>query len=335
MTGTISLLLALWGGTPARAAEGVSVTLVEEAHQYGLSDEDVSAAIGGADVLHLGDPDAYLRSMADASALATKGMGVDYASNFEKFTFGWSVGSGVSGDGVHLGRGGGEIPKYGFSLQMCGTAGLNLGVLSGGKGFLSHIVLFGHGLAMNTGGQTFDAALTNYGAHLQVRLVKPKEDAEFAWGGLAITAGYEHAAYRLDLVQAMPVSAPAGGLELTWDATGTYVLQADSDSIPVELSTNLRVVFLTVFVGAGMDFNTGTARAAMELTGPLTAEVDGTSTNLGSATVSFLHDGVPGPSFPRAFGGAQINLFVVKLYGQVNLGLDEGFGAHAGMRIAL
>jgi hypothetical protein len=63
--------------------------------------------------------------------------------------------------------------------------------------------------------------------------------------------------------------------------------------------------------------------------------VDGTSTVLGSATLSSLHDGVPSPSFPRVFGGAQLNLFVVKLYSQVNLGLDEGFGAHAGMRIAL
>jgi hypothetical protein len=73
----------------------------------------------------------------------------------------------------------------------------------------------------------------------------------------------------------------------------------------------------------------------MELTGPLQAEANGTTGTIGTATLSFLHEGVPGPSFPRVFGGVQINMFVVKVYGQVNLGLDEGFGAHAGMRIAL
>lgn len=77
------------------------------------------------------------------------------------------------------------------------------------------------------------------------------------------------------------------------------------------------------------------ARAAMEPTGPLTAEMNAGSEEIGTASLSSLHDGTPGPSFPRVFGGAQLNLFVVKLYGQVNLGLDEGFGAHAGMRNAL
>jgi len=322
----------------ALAATGMSVNIDPTlADKYGLDAGGMEDALGGSiqEELHLGDASAFLGAMADASALATKGMGVDYASNFEKFMVGMSLGSGVSAGGATFNKGGQELPDYGFSFQMAGTVGVNMGLLSGGEGFLSRIVLFGHGMTLNTSGDTFGGNLLNYGGHLQLRLIKPQDAEVVAWGGLALTGGYEYTAYRLDLQQGMPITAPSSGLDMTWDATGDYVMKASSESFPVEVSTNLRVLVATAFVGAGMDFNTGTATTAMELSGPIQADVMGESRVLGDATVSTIHSGQAGPSFPRVFGGLQLNVFVLKVYGQVNIGLDEGFGGHAGVRVAL
>jgi hypothetical protein len=320
------------------AATGIDVNIDQGlAEQLGLDAGALESSLSGAisDELRLGDAAGFLGSMADASALATKGMGVDYASNFDKIMVGWALGSGASSGGATFGKGGQELPEYGFSFQMAANAGLNLGVLSGGKGLPSHFVLFVHGMTLDTSGDTFGAHLLNYGAHLQLRLIRPKDAEVLAWGGLAFTAGYEHAEYRLSLLQAMPISAPTSGVDMGWDATGDYSIEASSDSIPLEISTNLRVLVATAFVGAGMDINTGVARTNMELSGPIEVELEGTSQTLGNATVINAQSGNAGPDFPRVFGGVQLNVFMMKLYGQVNVGLDEGFGGHVGLRLAL
>jgi hypothetical protein len=338
LLGPLLLAACSLAAPSALAATGMSVTIDQDlAEQLGLDPAALEASLGGAiqDELHLGDAQAFLGAMADAQALATKGMGVDYASNFDKLMVGWSVGSGVSSGGATFGKGGQELPDYGFSFQMAATVGLNLGVLSGGEGFLERVVIFGHGMTLDTGGDTFGAHLLNYGGHLQLRLIKPRDAEVVAWGGLALTAGFEHAEYRLDLQQGLPVAAPGTGVDMTWDATGDYVMKAWSDSVPLELSTNLRILVATAFVGAGMDYNTGSATTAMELSGPIEADAPGGPYTLGEATVSTIQSGTPGPSFPRVFGGLQLNIFMMKLYGQVNVGLDEGFGGHAGVRIAL
>jgi hypothetical protein len=322
----------------ASAATGMNITIDEGlATQMGLDPGSLEASLGGSieDELHLGDAQAFLGAMADAQALATKGMGVDYASNFDKLMVGWSVGSGVSAGGATFDRGGQELPDYGFSFQMAGTLGLNLGVLTGGEGFLSRVVLFGHGMTLDSAGDAFGASMLNYGGHLQLRLIKPKDAEVLAWGGLAVTAGFEHAEYRLALQQALPIGAPGSGLDMTWDATGDYVVTAWSDSVPFEVSTSLRVLVATVFVGAGMDYNTGLATTAMELDGDIELAANGETVTIGHATVSRIDNGQPGPSYPRVFGGAQLNIFMVKVYGQVNAGLDEGFGGHVGLRFAL
>jgi hypothetical protein len=338
LLGPLLLTAAALTAPAALAAAGMSVTIDEDlATTLGLDPDALTADLEGAigDELHLGDAQAFLGAMADAQALATKGMGVDYASNFDKLMVGYSLGTGVSSGGATFGKGGQEMPDYGFSFQMAATAGLNLGVLSGGEGFPSRIVLFAHGMTLDTSGDTFGAHLLNYGGHVQLRLIKPKDAEVVAWGGLALTAGFEHAEYRLDLQQGMPIAAPGSGVDATWDATGDYVMKAWSDSIPLEISTNLRIFVATAFVGAGMDYNTGSATTAMELSGPIEADAPGGPYTIGEATVSTIQSGAPGPSYPRVFGGLQLNIFMMKLYGQVNAGLDEGFGGHAGVRIAL
>ena len=62
----------------------------------------------------------------------------------------------------------------------------------------------------------------------------------------------------------------------------------------------------------------------------------GQTSKLGTAEVSMGQAGaVPEIPLPRAFVGTQLNIFVVKVYGHVNVAFDQGFGGHAGVRLAL
>jgi len=337
-SGAFTLAGLLVAAPAAHAAQGMNITIDEDvAQQLGLDAADLETSMGGAiqDELHLGSPGEFLGAMAQASALATKGMGVDYASNFEHLVFGGSVGSGVSEAGATFNRGGQEMPSYGFSFQVSGMAGLSMGILSGGEGFPSRIRLFVNGMAMSTGGDSFKGHLANVGGHLQFALVKPTEGQALTWGGLAFTGGYEHAQYRLELQQAMPISAPSSGVDVSWDATGSYVMKAATDSIPLELSTNLHLLMFTAFVGGAYDLNSGVATNAIELDGDIEADALGETTRVGHATVSSIEQAGPVAGFPRLFGGLQADIFMVKAYGQLNMGLQEGFGGHVGVRVAL
>lgn len=302
--------------------------------QAGLAPEDVEGPLEGAvtEDLHLVDQTTYLGHMAAAAALSSHGMGVDYASNPQRFVVGGSVGSAVSGAGAQFGRGDETLPEGGFAFQVSGMAGVNLGALADDDSFWRRFVVYGNGMALNTRNDTFAGRLENYGAHLQVQLVKPRIGALVEWGGLAVNGGYHVSNYEMELTSALPVSQ--GGM--TWDATGTYVIAANSWSIPAEVSTNFRLAFLTLYAGVGQDFMTNTSVvSAIEMTGPITTELQGNDVTLANLKVAHHQTASDARPLPRGFAGVQMNLFMVKAYGHLNATLDGGFGGHVGLRLAL
>jgi hypothetical protein len=106
-------------------------------------------------------------------------------------------------------------------------------------------------------------------------------------------------------------------------------------SVPLELSTNLRVFVITAFVGGAVDFMPGTASSTVALTGPLVADVGGTEQPIGSVSVTHSDEGVSSAFTPRVFAGGQLNLSVIKVYTHVNVGLNSSASIQFGGRIAL
>jgi hypothetical protein len=285
-------------------------------------------------VLHLDALSTYLTSMAGASFLATKGMGTDYASNVETFVVGGSVGTGIDDGGFRFGRGGQDLPPFGYAFQATAMAGLNLGVLAGGEGFLTRVTLYGHGMALGTSGEVFAGSLSNAGGHVQVKIVRPRGDVVARWGGLDVTSGFERSRYEMDLTHPLPVDVPGTDGRVSWDGQGTLTLTATTDSVPIELSTNVRILFLTLFGGGGVDLVRGAADGTIALSGDVVADVDGRETRIGSASVTWTERGVPASVHPRLFAGAQVNVLPVKLYAMLNAGVARGVGGHVGLRIA-
>ncbi len=325
--GVLATLLVCGGAAQAQELE---LEITDPAADEG----QIRSSLGGIvdDQLRLGDQSDFLEQMTDATLLAAKGMGVDYASSPQRFVLGVSVGSALSGSGFGFGYGGGLLPSGGFAFQMAITGGINLGFLTQTDGFARRVMIYGHGMGLSGSREPFESSMGAYGGNVQVALVKPMDDGVAGWGGLQLTTGVSHARYELRLTQAAPIETDTAA----WEASGSYVVSARGTSLPLELSTNMRLAVLTVFGGGGLDVDLAAgADSEIALEGPISTTVEGQRREVGTARVS-ASDGTTFVGVaPRGFAGLQINILPVKLYGQLNIGGFRGFGGHAGVRVAM
>jgi hypothetical protein len=288
------------------------------------------------EALNYVDPQGFMDSMASAAGIAAKGMGVDYASNPQKFVVGGGLGASTHSAGFSFKRGDTAMPENGFATMLSLMAGLNLGIASGKKSFLRRTVVYVNGMALDMpSDREFGGSMYNIGAHLQVKLVKGPNAKVTEWGGLDLTTGFERSSYKLTLERDLPISAPVDDVDLTWTATGTYEVGSTVDSIPVELSTNVRVLVVTAFLGAAVDIQTANSSSNAGLAGPISAAYRGQREDIGSASLTMAFDGAADPVVPRAFVGAQVNVLMMKVYGHLNAGLNGSVGGHIGARVAM
>lgn len=331
------MLLSLLGTAFAvDSTVDIQMDVPAEAQQAGIDPEALEAGLADAigQQLHTVDLSGYMAEMADANVLSSKGMGVDYGSDMQRFAFGGAFGTAVNGAGAALDGGTPEgLPETGFALQVGVMAGLNLGAFSEKESPLRRFKLYVNGMSAETDRSPFSATFLNYGGHVQIKVVKGGDKTDgVRWGGLDVTGGYEFSSYTLSLTETMPVTTDS----LTWDATGTYTISAASQSIPLELSTNLHIFVVTAFLGAGVDYNlSGEATSTIGVSGPITLAYGGKAEEVGTAAVSLSESGVASTWTPRAFAGAQADILFVKVYGQVNVTLDKSVGGHVGLRFVL
>jgi hypothetical protein len=325
-------LLAL-AAVDARA-QSVIVT-IDPAQSQGLDTSEIQSGMEQAisDQLQIGDG-AYLDSVANAVAIASRGMGVDYATNPTTFVLGGAIGFGAASQGITLSAGDAALPSAGFAAAVSLMGGVNLGVLTASEdSALDRFRLYANGMVYSPGGEpAFDPRLLTVGGHLQIDLVRRSDLASVVeWGGLAFTTGAEYTQLSMGLTQELPIAFDPA----RWDATGSYDITSSVMSVPLELSTNLRVFVITAFVGGAVDFMPGTASSTVALTGPLVADVGGTEQPIGSVSVTHSDEGVSSAFTPRVFAGGQLNLSVIKVYTHVNVGLNSSASIQFGGRIAL
>jgi hypothetical protein len=324
---------------PAAAQSNVVFDLNDQqAQDLGIDAQAVADELGQeiGDQLNLVDNASYLQAFADADAIAMKGMGVDYASNPKKFSIGAAFGSGVANVPLTFVRSPTTLPEGGYAFMASIYGGVNLGILTPSDDALDRFTLYVNGLAFDPpGSKSFKGSMKNWGVHAQIKLVGPVNAKVLEWGGLDLTAGYEHSFYALTLSQALPLTQKVAQADLTWTATGTYTISSTAGTVPLELSTNLRVLAITAYGGVGVDVDTAHADSQASLSGPIDAKVGGQSENLGTASVSLTDTAQAEPFSPRLFVGAQVNVLAVKVFGQLNLGLDDAYGGFLGARLAL
>jgi hypothetical protein len=98
--------------------------------------------------------------------------------------------------------------------------------------------LYGNGLYMPLpGGKAFGGTMYNFGAHLQIKVIRGVDAKVTEWGGIDITSGFEYSGYQLNLKRELPLEAPLDDGDITWTANGDYGLSASATSIPIEVSS--------------------------------------------------------------------------------------------------
>jgi hypothetical protein len=164
------------------------------------------------------------------------------------------------------------------------------------------------------------------------------------WGGIAITTGFDRARMRLSLEKSFSRVIPiaAGGRDVAQvavDSTGSFALESRSWSIPLELTTNLRFLYvLTAYGGVGYDFQLGGGSDMnVNLSGTMSGTVIGqtAAVPLGNAQVIATEQADPSPGKFRGIVGVQANFWFVKLFTQLNLVPDPFVASVAlGVRLA-
>lgn len=329
----LAALGSLSWGAEAQAQE-FTFDLDEEALEgTGYEVQEVERLLNGAfgEELKVVDQTVFLEQMSEASVMAVKGMGADYASNPQRFVAGFSLGTAVSGAGFTFGRGGGELPEGGFAFQMSGMAGLNLGVAAKEESFWRRFMIYGSGLVAQTNPEPFEASTYHVATHATFKLVRPKPGGVVEWGGLDITSGLELTSSSMSLSQTLPVTAEG----FTWDATGSYTVDTQAMSVPLELSTNLRVFIASAFAGVAVDTTRDAeARGTIDLSGPLRYTA-GAERDVGTVGLALSDTGLGRDLTYRGFAGVQLNATIMKIYGQLNVSTHGATGGHLGVRVAL
>jgi len=317
----------------AALAQDITVNVQEHP---GIDAESFEADLSSTieDELRLLDQGEYLQDMATAALMSSKGMGVDYASNPERFVLGGSVGASAS-SGLRIGETEQALPQGGVAVQATAMAGLNLGAFAPDDSPARRFVVYANGMAADRTGDQYESEFMNAGGHIQVKLVTPRgaENGAGQWGGIDLTTGYEMSQYELSVTSGMPVWSG----KTSWDATGEYRIRSTAQSIPVELSTNVRLGILSLYAGGGYDlWRAGSSASFIELDGAVSTKVQGQRTDVGTASLSYAQAATLSDAYgARGFFGLQMNVFAVKAYAHVNVQPEAGFGGHAGMRVAL
>ena len=133
----------------------------------------------------------------------------------------------------------------------------------------------------------------------------------------------------------LSVEVPAGaiGIQLKAGTDGqVYIAATSNDAVPIELSSNLSVAFLTGYLGAALDMNTGVSTGDAALGGAVRGAGVG---KLGNASVALNATGSAEPMTPRGFLGGQIKVFMITGYAHLNIGLNQAYGGHIGARLVL
>jgi hypothetical protein len=330
---------------------------------YGTTDSDIIAAIDAAKAeletqieksLPDADPSNYTDGLANASVMAGKGIGSDYANDVNYFVVGAGVGVGLDlGDNTLSDLVDDKIEAEqirGVGVQAALMLGTNFGWLpikKYKKIDFSKLSMYVHYFSKDFSKDEFEADIKNAGVHIKYKIFDGFNlFSILKWGGLDAHLGYEMA--QLDLTYTKVYSETKQVTTNGFPATATYSATAVADadiettSIPFEISTYFSIFdAITAYGGLGFDLNSGEAKASGTLQNSNLSLTQGGVTATGTASLNLGDKGEPDSSTSRWFVGGQVNIpyfpFVraFKVYAQYDKAIgDNLYGISAGARIA-
>lgn len=285
-------------------------------------------------------PERLMEGMANSSVMATKGVGTDYASNMDVFLIGAGVGIGADLE---------KDPTTNSDISGVGVApgvivGTNLGWLKSPKilglhsnrlnVYLNFMSYNGNYQISKETGKESDVDLGSLamGFHLRYDLVQKRGSKLLGWGGIKVHTGFDYNKTDITFhgkinqtVSSTNIDGAGANLSGTVTGTPTANILATTRSIPLELSTDVQLLyFLSLYGGLAADMNFGQAKGkgnlnADESTLSCSGGACGGGTNVKvQADANIDATGKVNPFIYRGFAGVQINLPYTRIFAQAN-----------------
>jgi hypothetical protein len=283
----------------------------------------------------------YADGIANSVALAPKGLDTDYANDFDLFLVGVGGGLAVDGDlskpesASGVGFNGAilaGVPLKLLPVKKLGPVDLNKAQL-----FFS---FFSYSLNQKQDESEFTGKLNTMGAHVRYQLVDPKTVLPgymLQWGGVHLHTGFQISKNKLGVESSIPdteteLDGAPGTTASFENGTAEFTIDTSTTSIPVELSTYARFLYVfTLYGGVGMDFNSGKTDIDFESGGDIVGS--GLATGLdANASLDESESGKVKGSWFRYFAGLQFNIPFVRLYAQLQKAGDVQ-AVQAGLKI--
>ncbi len=290
------------------------------------------------------DQSNYLKGMANAGVASQKGLGASYGSNIKFMEVGFTGALGADlGNNSMSDLIGGDVDTnqirgvgVGAAVSL-GLKGSNFGSKFGPFD-MKRASFYGYFLkldAPDTDG--LDGNTTSLGFHMQYKIIEGfgAGFGFFEWGGVDITTGFERSSMNIKFIEPINETVTEGGVTANFDGTAAVGAKVSTVTIPLEISTNFRLLYLTSFFGGlGMDLSTGSAKSIANLSGNI--NITGGSGGTGQATLDLGTEEGPSTISTRAFFGVQFNLTILNAFVLVNKGLtNDTLGLAFGARISL
>lgn len=319
-----AVVLALAGSSAVHADTDVAVRLSLEgdriAQELGISPAELAAQIKARvdEVYETANLDAFLGDFTDATSFSARGLGVDYASAPRGFLAGIAANVAAAGDGDLRSE---VSPSAGLAANLAVMVGMNLREWNAPRW-----TVFANGFWGNASTDWLDGEFFSVGGHVMYHVLPPApgtgtSSAVLRWIGLSVTSGVEVTRWKLGtdddpLTASFDVTGSRGGMNLTLDTTGRLDLTSTTATFPVEVTTGIRIALVsTLYVGAGIDLSAGSSEIEASLAGSMRA-ADGS--DVGDVAIGASDASTGSPVTARILAGVQLNLWKLKLFGQVN-----------------
>ena len=298
-----------------------------------------------------GNLSSVLGFMARAYAVAAQGRVADYGANMQVFSFGAATTLAVSNVSVPTSYGDLEalgkrlsaqtVPDVGTGFSATATLGISLRTMNLRKRGLfdpkNLNIYASFFLLPSVTYQSYSINATTGSVYLQYKLL-PMRKLRFAlltWGGLDLGVGYTYSTSKFSVTSTdklTTINFTSNGKNIVYEPTGSLSLAYTTHMIPVELSTNVSLLyFLSLVFGAAADFHVLTsAELAANVSGAV--KVDGVSGPGDYARFNTTETGkVSGVGF-RVFGGPQFNIWKMRLFTLAHATSDSTYGVTLGAR---
>ena len=294
--------------------------------------QQITAEVNG--LFQVANVASFLRDFQNAQSFSTKGLGVDYASEATLVEAGATLSFASNVDKAYKASGSyTDPPISGGGANFSLMAGLGGGLF----GF-DPLMVFGNWFKGSASLGQLDGSYHNWGLHGQIRLFGPSRKMSavkmlIRWGGIAITSGADYSRITLSARRSLSstfnlaaVGIPEGApVTITNSGNLNFTLQQTTWSIPLEVTTSLRLLSLvTVYGGIGLDWQLGGGSdMGLDMTGAhLSGRVQATQFNdLGTVNIVGAGGHVkPSAARLREIVGLQLGILdMIRFFVQVNV----------------